>query len=131
MCKISNEIKLCSCGDKDVPLTNMWILRANSISEHKLVGEFFASEDKEEAIEKLNYNLLLNKLNKNNLFDFDYVPENGDELEIRICQDNKRSQEVVFVFYFKHCWTKKMPLQFWEETHIKHQGIINNPLKTN
>ncbi len=131
MCKLSDEIKLCSCGKKEVPPDNRWILKANSISELQLVGEFFTPDGQEDEIEKWNYKLLLKKLNTKNLFDFYYVPENGDELEIIIRPEDKGSEELNFVFYFMDCWTEEMPKQIWEETKIKHQGNVENALKTN
>lgn len=100
MCKLSNDIKLCFCGNKKLPLNNIWILRANSISNEQLVGEFFAPEDEETEIDKWNYKMLLKKLNQKNLFDFDYVPQYGDELEITISLGGKRSEKLNFVFYY-------------------------------
>ncbi|ALM08844.1 hypothetical protein SB49_14340 [Sediminicola sp. YIK13] len=131
MCKLSNEIKLCSCSKKEVRPDNRWILKANSISEFQMVGEFIAPEDQEDQTEKWNYKLLLKKLNSKNLFDFEYVPENGDELEIRIRKDDKGSEDLIFVFYFMGRWTEEMPLRQLKQTKIKHQGIIENALKTN
>lgn len=128
MCTLSNEIKLCSCGDKDLPPDNMWILRANSIQEHQIVGEFIGHPEAESETEKWNYNMLLDKLNSKNLFDFDYVPKKGDELEIRICPDNGRKEKLVFYFYFTKRWTTEMTMIFWKKSRIKHRGTIDNAL---
>jgi hypothetical protein len=108
----------------------MWILRANSIQNFEVIGEFIGHPEAESEAEKWNYNLLLEKLNSKNLFDFDYVPKKGDELEIRICSNKEHSEELDFHFYFTHRWTTEMPMKFYKKTLIKHRGTIDNALQT-
>ncbi|MGY8914034.1 MAG: hypothetical protein ACKVJF_03000 [Flavobacteriales bacterium] len=122
MCTLSNEIKLCSCGDKDLPSDNMWILRAKSVQNFDLVGEFFGHPEPESETEKWNYKMLLDKLNSKNLFDFDYVPKKGDELEIRICPDKESAAKLVFYFYFTKRWTTEMPMIFWKNRVSSIEG---------
>ncbi|MEJ1221416.1 hypothetical protein [Sediminicola sp. 1XM1-17] len=126
MCKISEEIKLCSCATHMDSINNMW--RLKSYTKPQIVfGEYYPSLPQHSKQEILNHRILLDKLNSKNLFDFEYEPQEGDLLEISICVDEGHGKFVFFTFYHEDGkWTDRAPFCMDEKDGIKDGGYIKN-----
>ena len=84
MCIISKKIKFCSCLTKDPrTLKNYWILHRYNQSKNEMsVGEAMFPEQTSNF--EINKNLLLNRLNDADAFDFQTNFHNKDRLELVI-----------------------------------------------
>lgn len=97
MCKISEDIKLCSCGSKEevYKAANRWeILRRKA--SHYRIGQVIINDNRS-ILGKKEMQNLLDKLNSGGLFDFDYNPQPDDKLKIKL-SDNGQSSEYDFLF---------------------------------
>ncbi len=127
MCKISKEIKLCSCATNLESIDNMWVLKTNLARPQILFGEYYHLGLSRKKQDVKNRELLLDKLNSKNLFDFEYTPCENDQLEITICVDEGGGKFLKFKFYYSDGrWTdKKIPFMN-EEIKITNGGYIKN-----
>ncbi len=93
MCQISEHLKLCTCQTNSD--NNYWIINRKKMGQLK-VGQMIYLPNtlniKENEIIKL-----LDILNKNLLFDFEYTPLEEDKLEMHF-QINEKSSEYNFIF---------------------------------
>ena len=91
MCKISNEIKLCTCTEKDYyALENSWAIFRRKKGWLK-VGQTVYNEQALD-ISATEIQFIEQKLNTKNMFDFDYFPEEEDKLRIKLTYQNKCSE---------------------------------------
>lgn len=135
MCEISNEIKFCTCLSGNYnDLENSWIIIRRKANMYK-VGQTVFNESglkiKETEIKSIE-----NKLNSQNMFDFEFIPKDEDLLKIKLVYQNKCSE-----YYFKYLNDKwviynESPLDWMED--IKNSkslyfeefgGKIDNPFK--
>ena len=86
MCRVSEELKLCSCGGEVseadvVQLDNYWIYERLGNGEQTLykIGEAVFHLDE---IDRLNLPRLKQLLNERNCFDFELVPQEKDRLHL-------------------------------------------------
>jgi hypothetical protein len=123
MCEIGKKLKLCTClinGNLDTVVHNknsrrhkknaksdsgriyLWILKkVVGPSELVMDGMVIKPDD---ALEKnLTADNLLDELNQRNCFDFEFTPDEGDNLEIY--EDNKSHRRFISFLYIKGMWT--------------------------
>jgi hypothetical protein len=95
-----------------------------------MIGDIAAPTYGGKELEYGNLELLLDKLNSKNLFDFDYAPKNNDELEIQICLDKEKADYLNYTFYFEMGrWTDQHPFKDLKLRKIKNKGTIENAIE--
>jgi len=113
MCELSNEIKLCSCTDKNYEaLENAWIIFRRKKDWFTIGQTVFNA--KELKIQEIEIQTIERNLNSKKMFDFDYLPEEEDRLKIKLTYKNKCSE-----YDFKYVNTTwiffEEPLDWMEE----------------
>ncbi|SDL78971.1 hypothetical protein [Chryseobacterium taihuense] len=130
MCKVSNEIKFCTCNkSKLIDSVNYWIIYRRK--KGWKIGETVFNENflslAETELEKIESNL-----NSTNMFDFDYIPLDDDKLLINLYYNGKNCE---YTFkYTKNKWEIYNDALEWLEDIengkfqylIEHKGIITN-----
>lgn len=89
MCKISNDLKLCTCQLSQTE--NYWIIYRKKEGQYK-VGEI-VYDTNTLNIKAQEINKLLNILNQNHPFDFHYIPQEKDKLEMHFSHNGLRSSQ--------------------------------------
>ena len=112
MCKTGPHFKLCTCSSIH-PKTNYWKLtRGNKKYDSGVVGLILAPEDLNEprqfdaaffVQERLEFDL-----NNNDIFDFEYSPEEGDKIEFFFEELDNDGFETAFVFVKGYFRTEEM-----------------------
>ncbi len=111
MCKASKTIRFCSCEDNLVKATKhlksifyVWTLdRVVGFSDSGMDGlAMFPSEQLDELLPEF----ILKELNSKKLFDFDYIPQDNDSLQIKRVNPKKRYEKKELIgdhlnFYFE------------------------------
>jgi hypothetical protein len=83
MCKVSDQLKLCTCNAVgEEPSTHYWILYKYRVSNAQLIGLLMLPITFNPDIEQYNRNTLKHLLNEKNCFDFDVQLEENDCLEL-------------------------------------------------
>lgn len=101
MCIISNKIKFCTCGKKQIDeIKHRWELKRRDERISAFVGSIHYNKIDTE-IEKLNYKVLLERLKHKTCFDFDYTPKIGDKLCVSFLLDIDLNTRMQFDFMFK------------------------------
>ncbi len=98
MCQVSQNIRFCSCADKLAEATKhlksiyyVWTIeRISGINDFAMDG--LLMEDPKQ-LDELSAESILKKLNSQNLFDFEYKPQDNDSLEIKRKNPKKRYQK--------------------------------------
>jgi len=91
MCKISNEIKFCTCTNKNYyELENAWIIFRRKKERFK-IGQTVFNEN-ELKMQEIEIKTIEDNLNSKKMFDFDYIPEEDDKLKIKLTYKNKYSE---------------------------------------
>ena len=116
MCDINGPFKLCTC-DTSVDRTKPhWILHRfiESRLEYHLVGQFSHPD----PYEKISIRSLKRRLNSVNVFDFEYVPQEGDYLELFMVSefDEKSMSPDYELEYTKGKWRL---LEYFESIEYK------------
>ena len=117
MCDVNGPFKLCTC-DSDIDREKPhWILHRfiKSRLEYQLVGQFSYPD----PYEKISIRSLKRRLNSVNVFDFEYVPQEGDYLELFMVSDfdeNSMSPDYELEFT-KGKWRL---LEYFESIEYKH-----------
>ena len=78
MCDVNGPFKLCTCGTNVDRTKPHWILHRyiQSKEEYKMMGDFRTPD----PYHQISTRSLKRRLNSVNVFDFDYVPVEGDYL---------------------------------------------------
>ena len=103
MCSANGPFKLCTCNQQIDRSNPYWLLRQNRKPGREYLTKLgqcypaFYFKDKQPPEE-----LILDQLNSNSVFDFDYKPKNGDILELYFPPRD------FFVFKFKSGSWKKL-----------------------
>jgi len=93
MCKPGPHFKLCTCDPKNLGYHYWHLHRGSSFEEKTLmaVGEFAPPKDLEDSVFFNEVGFIINRLlfdiNNNPVFDFDYIPADGDTLFLGIGAD--------------------------------------------
>lgn len=89
MCRTGKTIKLCTCDPDEVDPAASWQLERRHGQPMSVVGDFIEPEappiDRQIMLAKI-----LSDLNTTACFDFDYQPEDGDQLHIQFGEDEYR-----------------------------------------
>lgn len=149
MCDFSKGFKLCSCGNepirfreqefyrkvkgelvriqnkknKEIPLIYIWRL-SRFIEKYKdstLIGRYILPSD--DIGKGLNAEWILLNLNIENCFDFDYIPNEGDNL--KISSNEYYSPYISFIFKNNE-WVLDHYDPFEEEIKDFAQGLVKN-----
>jgi len=85
MCKISDQLKLCTChAVEEEPETHYWVLYRYRESNMLTVGEVMLPPQFYPEIEQYNHDALARLLNQENCFDFEVRLEENDRLELNL-----------------------------------------------
>ncbi|MCW3162175.1 hypothetical protein [Chryseobacterium oryctis] len=133
MCKVSNEIKFCSCNiSKLIDSVNYWIIYRRKKGWR--IGETVFNQ-KPLNIEDIELEKIEIKLNSTNMFDFDYIPLNDDKLLINLSYNGKNNE---YTFkYFENNWKRYNDALEWLEDNeneklqylIEYKGKIEDAFK--
>ncbi len=146
MCKLDSQIHLCSCAsiapipypvnkdfNKDNYLKTHFVWKLNRYLGEKdtgMTGEMVMPLQR--LSEDLTIDKLITKLCKNDIFDFDYTPKEGDELIIReeyiykAIKGKPRPElfNYMSLIYKDDCWEDDFYDIFSEKTRSFNKGII-------
>ena len=124
MCDLNGPFRLCTCsGDIDYSKPH-WILRMNNTNEGEDMMVHIGMMIPSNLIDKIERRKILRRLNTINVFDFDYNPNENDQLELNFQEDDG------FKFTFRK---GKWVMEEWYGEHpiIEHQtskeGVIDSP----
>lgn len=103
MCKVSNKIKLCTCGVNSVSkLKHYWILhRYNKLKNNIIIGEFMLPYMIDEKILINNKAILLKRLNEADVFDVELFPKNKDRLQLTFTCPGADNQKITYGYSYK------------------------------
>ncbi len=84
MCKLSNQLKLCTCDVGSVDrLEHYWVLhRFDPRKDDSVIGRLFMPHTLDGRVEAYNRSLLLQRLQEGDAFDVDLKPREGDRLQL-------------------------------------------------
>jgi hypothetical protein len=109
MCKVSDEIKLCTCADVELPdgLDNYWVLYrpTGKEVENILIGICAPPTSFRDRNFKLNERTILDRLNSGEAFDRPMEFRKNDKLEVVLKLGDLQE---AFSYYFKFCGRKWM-----------------------
>lgn len=132
MCELSEDLKLCTCNTVSFSEGNYW-----AISRRKkgwiVIGQTIFNEN-QLNIKNNELDQLLEKINKKNIFDFDYIPHENDKLKVNFNVAGKNSD---FEFIFsKGQWKyyHQSAFEKFEEMDLspyikEYSGKIKQPFK--
>jgi len=123
MCDLNGPFRLCTCsGDIDYSKPH-WILRMNNINEGEDMMVNIGMMIPSNLIDKIERRKILRRLNTRNVFDFEYAPNENDQLELNFEEDDG------FKFTFRK---GKWVLEEWFGEHPlfehkdKRKGVIES-----
>ena len=103
MCKISNQLKLCTCKTNDVQsLKYYWVLKSPNTSGSEILGEIMMPADVPLETELHNQETLTKLLNAGNCFDVRINHLENDVLELHF--SCKYSYLVYAFIFWKNKW---------------------------
>lgn len=122
MCRVSEEIKFCTCQNKKLPaFQSFWVLHRYVKGRDVLaIGEVvFAFWNRDREAGNHNRRVLLQRVNEADAFDTDLQPKEGDRLQISIHCENEGSGYLDYGFVFENGnWTEKSYDVFeWKRHH--------------
>lgn len=143
MCELSNQLKFCTCLEKeDIELINIHKkldkFRKKKLPKSKerfswILYEYKGSEDTglmgllNLPSEKIGFSLtehfVLKELNNKNCFDFNYNPKDGDNLQINYQRDKSWTEFLSFIFR-ENMWKAQSYDPFIEKIEPKNYGIL-------
>jgi hypothetical protein len=127
MCDLVEDFILCTCAEENAKSTAeqpdieySWTLSLQSYRDRKnyYMGKIVYTSLFEGH--GLEWDLIHEKLNAKNCFDFDFVPQHGDVLSIKAQTNNTNEKDVVLTFeYIVDGWQKEKYDVF--NTHFKNE----------
>ncbi|MEO6669447.1 MAG: hypothetical protein ABIN36_08225 [Ferruginibacter sp.] len=138
MCKVSNELKLCSCKIEDVEsLKHFWKLFRTTEDSTILMGETMPPPDIGKENEEYNIKSLRTALNSGNCFDVPIKHNEHDILHLYFTLEPASAENIpydqwnlVYAFVFKKGkWHKKEFDPFQDNLITKKSGEISNPFQ--
>uniref|UniRef100_UPI004049FEBA hypothetical protein n=2 Tax=Flavobacterium sp. TaxID=239 RepID=UPI004049FEBA len=102
MCKQNNEIIFCTCVDEDLEKCKyIWTLD-KFIESSRLIGKILMPI--EDFGNGISSEKIVEKINKENIFDFEYIPQEWDCLHISINTGNRLEYKYFSLLYEKGKW---------------------------
>ncbi|SDE16864.1 hypothetical protein [Niabella drilacis] len=146
MCRISDELILCTCTDENQSTESPYTWKLYRQQEYiELLGRFFPSAQLRADIIRDNYSTLLYRLNSGNCFDKEIPLEDGDELNlflnVPLNKKNKRyinrnvqvfnpySLLLEYRFRFESGKWEQMPNRSMQLGAQYCSGVIKDPFK--
>ena len=125
MCEAGPHIKFCTCGEIEAELPHWLLRRKTSVGDYEdMMGSFPAPT---ETILYDNSEFLVHKitfdLNNNPVFDFEYVPKDGDAIQIII---NEINFEITFTFCYEEWSLEERPLSDGKNLHSGYLEFTAN-----
>ena len=110
MCKVSDQIKFCTCGpDTDIEeLDNYWIFyRRNPHKNEMVIGDTLLPSELDPNDLAYNQKVLETRINESDAFDIPFEPQSGDRLLIRLTTPMGDITSVDdYEFVYKEIWVK-------------------------
>lgn len=130
MCTISNKLKLCTCGTKNVyTLKNFWVLHRFVKGKNDIVvGETIMPYFNPAVDVKLNEETLLKLLNEGNIFDFDIALKDKDLLHLAFTFDGDEEHNNYGFEFKKGNWINvghDSLTWMWQHEEYKYGKIKN------
>ena len=117
MCKISDQIKFCTCGpDIDIEdLENYWIFyRRNPDKNEMIIGDTLLPSELDPKDLAYNHQTLKKRINESDAFDLPLESQSGDRLLIHLTTPMTNITSVdEYEFVFKEAW-KSCESNSWE-----------------
>ena len=88
MCDLNGPFKLCSCSKQVDYSKPHWILRMNNTNEGEDAMINVGMMIPPNLIHKIERRKILRRLNTINVFDFEYAPNENDQLELNYQEDD-------------------------------------------
>lgn len=136
MCRISDNLKLCSCEIPAENLKDFWVLhRFLKGKENYIIGEAMLPYGIRPDDNEFNEDLLGRLLNHGNVFDFAYIPIKKDRLQLSFTLNPRNSEPVwdSYVHYgFEYMKGKWRNIGFdtleweWRHEELSHGKIVQN-----
>jgi hypothetical protein len=135
MCQVSSSIKFCSCADNLAEATKnaksiyyIWTLnRLVRVDYLELDGIFL---DDPLQLDELYAETIVKALNEKNLFDFEYTPNENDQLKIERVNPKKRYEKKKLVgihldfYYSQDKWHIGTPKELSYEYEVYKNGKV-------
>ena len=126
MCDVNGPFKLCTC-DSDLDLKKPhWILHRFIKTREviNVMGLFYQPE----PYVKISLRSLKRRLNSINVFDFDYIPQDGDFLELFVSPD-PFDDELMADFELEYSNGKWGYIDEYERIEHKHNEILEGEIQ--
>ena len=102
MCKVSDKIKFCTCGTKQVwKLKHYWVLYRYKRGQSPFIGEPVMPAWIDEDLDNLNISTLIKRLNEADAFDTDIAPKERDKLEIHFTTPRLQPGHISYFFQYR------------------------------
>jgi hypothetical protein len=126
MCDVNGPFKLCTC-DSDLDRRKPhWILHRfiQSRVVYNIMGLFYQPD----PYKIISLRSLKRRLNSINVFDFDYIPQDGDFLELFVSPDPS-DDELMSDFELEYSNGKWMYVDEYEEIEHKHSETLKGKIQ--
>ncbi len=130
MCEISENVRLCTCSEKDLKTAkNTWALsRAKTVpdlGEEVIVGLYLPSRLSDSETEKINVDRLAKTLNAGNCFDVPIMLHDGDEITFYFEQAEKSEAQIIYCFIYNNAHWENVPYYpFGSKRNIEAEGCL-------
>lgn len=125
MCDFSTGFKFCTCEDFNQNTTDIpyiWQLtRWLGSKETNMMGSILGPSNS--LADGLTIELVLEKLNTGNCFDFEYIPQENDQLQINYT-NSENEYSYMSVKYNHREWKEGMNSKFTSITKKLNEGYI-------
>ena len=140
MCKVSNQLKLCSCKTNNVEkLKHYWILKRHNGEDNSIMGITFLPANIGKAADKINIKSLGTMLNSGNCFDIALQHLENDILELHFTVRRDPEKDMIllddgnylaYAFIFKNNkWKKTVFDPFGANLEDIQKGKIVSPFR--
>ncbi len=130
MCKISKQLKLCTCNNSEVKAKDVWTyFRIVQGKNLLMVGELVWMKELIPSEKATQKRVLCRMLNNSNCFDFVLKPIEGDVLQIIFEAEEENMVVHNFIFAnnkWKSCQID--PLEIMRQRNLHAQGAVVNGL---
>jgi hypothetical protein len=109
MCKLSSQLKLCSCEASDVSkLESFWVLhRFDPRKNDMVIRRVMRADTLDPQLDTYNRSLLLQRLHEDDAFDVDLKLQSGDRLQLtfQCSESDEAGQSVLKRITYGYTWT--------------------------
>ena len=141
MCKVSDQLKLCSCKTNNIEkLKHYWILKRHNGENNCMIGEAILPASIGKAADKINIKSLGIMLNSGNCFDIALQHQENDILELHFTVRRDPEKDMIllddgnylaYAFIFKNNkWKKTVFDPFGANLKDIQRGKIVRPFPT-